>query len=61
MRMHTALHSPSVVIPLGATGGQIEAEKGRPDFEMPEPPEEKAAVEDAMSTLIARDLPIAEQ
>ncbi|RLJ59948.1 Ala-tRNA(Pro) hydrolase [Litoreibacter meonggei] len=61
MRIHTALHLLSVVIPLGVTGGQIGAEKGRLDFDMREPPEDKTAVEIALNTLIARDLQITEQ
>ena len=35
MRIHTALHLLSVVIPLPVTGGSISAEKGRLDFDMP--------------------------
>ena len=61
MRVHTALHLLSVVIPLGVTGGQIGAQKGRLDFDMAEPPEDKAALEDALNALIARDLQITEQ
>ncbi|SFR50967.1 alanyl-tRNA editing protein [Litoreibacter janthinus] len=61
MRIHTALHLLSVVIPLGVTGGQIGAEKGRLDFDMPEPPEDKAALEDELNALIARDLDVTEQ
>lgn len=56
MRVHTALHLLSCVIPLPVTGGQISADKGRLDFKMPEPPEDKAAIEDALNALIARDL-----
>jgi len=58
MRVHTALHLLSVVIPLPVTGGQISADKGRLDFKMPDPPEDKQAIEDALNTLIARDLAI---
>ena len=60
MRMHTALHLLSVVIPLGVTGGQIGAEKGRLDFDMPEAPADKAAVQEELNTLIARDLTVSE-
>ncbi|MDU8929213.1 alanyl-tRNA editing protein [Alisedimentitalea sp. MJ-SS2] len=56
MRVHTAMHLLSVVLPLPVTGGQIGAEKGRLDFAMPEPPEDKQAVEDALNELIDRDL-----
>jgi misacylated tRNA(Ala) deacylase len=58
MKIHTALHLLSVVIPLGVTGGSIGAEKGRLDFLMPEPPEDKQAVEDALNALIAGDHPV---
>jgi len=36
MRVHTALHLLSVVIPLPVTGGSIGADKGRLDFDMPQ-------------------------
>ncbi len=58
MRMHTALHLLSVVIPLPVTGGQIGAEKSRLDFAMEHPLEDKQAVEDALNALIARDLAV---
>ena len=61
MRLHTALHLLSVVIPLPVTGGQIRAEKARLDFAMPEPLEDKQAVEDALNALISADHPIGEQ
>ncbi|GHE06182.1 Ala-tRNA(Pro) hydrolase [Defluviimonas sp. 20V17] len=58
MRIHTALHLLSVVIPLPVTGGQIGADKGRVDFDMPEPLEDPAAIEAALNALIDRDLPV---
>lgn len=61
MRIHTALHLLSVVIPLPVTGGQISLEKGRLDFDMPEAPEDKQALEDTLNALIARDLRTGEQ
>jgi len=60
MRIHTALHLLSVVIPLPVTGGQIAADKGRLDFMMPEVIEDKAAVEAALNDLIAQDLEVSE-
>ncbi len=60
MRVHTALHLLSVVIPLPVTGGQIGPEKGRLDFDMPEAPPERAALEEALQALVARDLPVSE-
>lgn len=58
MRMHTALHLLSVVIPLPVTGGQIGTDKSRLDFMMPEPPSNLAALNAALNQLIARDLPV---
>ncbi|MEM6623076.1 MAG: alanyl-tRNA editing protein [Pseudomonadota bacterium] len=55
MRVHTAMHLLSVVIPLPVTGGQISAEKGRLDFDMPEAPEDKDALEAELNRLIAED------
>jgi len=49
-----------VVIPLPVTGGQIRAEKARLDFAMPDPLEDKQAVEDALNTLIAGNHPVSE-
>ncbi|MFY0619362.1 alanyl-tRNA editing protein [Shimia sp.] len=61
MRVHTALHLLSVVVPLPVTGGAIGAEKGRLDFDMPEAPEDKQALTDALNRLIADDLPVTEE
>lgn len=60
MRMHTALHLLSVVIPLPVTGGQIGTDRGRLDFDMAEPPGDVAALEGALNSLIARDLAVTE-
>lgn len=60
MRVHTALHLLSVVIPLPVTGGQIGADKGRLDFDMPEAPEDREALEAALNALVARDLAVSE-
>ena len=60
MRVHTALHLLSVVIPLPVTGGQIGAERGRLDFDMPEPPEDVEALDAALNRLIDRDLPVSD-
>lgn len=53
MRVHTALHLLSVVVPLPVTGGQISAGKGRLDFDMPEAPGDKAALEAELLALVA--------
>lgn len=58
MRVHTALHLLSVVIPLPVSGGSIGAEKGRLDFDMPEAPEDKAALEDDLNRLIACNMDV---
>lgn len=60
MRVHTALHLLSVIIPLPVTGGSISAAKGRLDFNMPEAPEDKDALNYALNALISRDLPVSE-
>ena len=50
MRMHSALHLLSVVLPYGVTGGSIGEDKGRLDFDMPEPPEDVGGARGASST-----------
>jgi misacylated tRNA(Ala) deacylase len=60
MRVHTALHLLSVVIPLPVTGGSIAADKGRLDFDMPESPHAKEALEAALNDLVEADLPVVE-
>ena len=56
MRMHTALHLLSVVIPLPVNGGHIGEIKSRLDFSMPDPIEDKKKIEDEMNDLIQQDL-----
>ncbi len=58
MRMHSALHLLSVAMPFGVTGGSIGEDKGRLDFDMPEPPSDLAAIERALNEFVAADLPI---
>lgn len=60
MRVHTALHLLSVVIPLPVTGGSISTEKGRLDFDMPEAPSDKETLEAQLNELIDRDLEVHE-
>ncbi|MYM53805.1 alanyl-tRNA editing protein [Thalassovita mangrovi] len=60
MRVHTALHLLSVVLPFPVSGGSIGAEKGRLDFDMPEAPEDRDAVAEALNDLVDRDLPVTE-
>ena len=61
MRVHTALHLLSVVIPLPVTGGAITAEKGRLDFDMPTAPENKEALNETLNKLIACNFPVTEE
>jgi misacylated tRNA(Ala) deacylase len=61
MRVHTALHLLSVVLPLPVSGGAITAEKGRLDFDMPEAPEDKAALEDDLNRLIACNMDVTDE
>jgi len=60
MRVHTALHLLSVVIPLPVTGGSIGADKGRLDFDMPEALADKDALTSKLNDFIAQDLPVTE-
>ena len=61
MRVHTALHLLSVVIPLPVTGGSIGTEKGRLDFDMPDAIEDKAALEDTLNKLIDCDFEVSSE
>ena len=61
MRVHTALHLLSVVIPLPVTGGQIGVDRGRLDFDMPDAPADSAAIEAALNRLIDRDLAVTDE
>lgn len=53
MRMHTALHLLSVVLPFPVTGGSIGEDKGRLDFNMPEAPTDLAALEAQLNDMVA--------
>ncbi len=61
MRVHTALHLLSVVIPYPVSGGAIAAEKGRLDFDMPEAPDDKEALLGALMELVELDAPVTEE
>lgn len=60
MRVHTALHLLSVVIPRPVTGGQIGVDRGRLDFDLPEPPTDLEALTNRLQALIDRDLEVTE-
>ncbi|CUH39066.1 Alanine--tRNA ligase [Jannaschia seosinensis] len=61
MRMHTALHLLSVVVPLPVTGGQIGAEKSRLDFDMPEVIQDREFIQARLGQLIDADDPVGSQ
>ena len=60
MKIHTALHLLSVVIPLPVTGGQITEDKGRLDFNMPNIVTEKQGLEDRLNELIRANYAVTE-
>ena len=60
MRMHTALHLLSVVIPLPVTGGSIGEARSRLDFDMPESPGDRDALDAQLNRLVERDLAVEE-
>ncbi len=56
MRMHTAMHLLSVVLPYPATGGQVGVEEGRLDFNLPDGETvEKVSATEALNALIRAD------
>lgn len=59
MRIHTCLHLLSVVIRAGVTGGNLNDQSGRLDFDLPEGMElEREAIETALNQLIAANHPV---
>ena len=61
MRVHSALHLLSVVVPFGVTGGSIGATRGRLDFDMAEAPEDRDAIENLLNELVSSDTRILEE
>ncbi|WP_029029665.1 alanyl-tRNA editing protein [Salinarimonas rosea] len=61
MRIHTALHLLSVVLPYPVTGGAIGDGDGRLDFDLPEAGLDKEEIADELNALIARDAPVSER
>lgn len=56
MRMHTAMHLLSVVLPYPVTGGQVGIDEGRLDFDLPDGEMlEKVSATDALNALIRAD------
>lgn len=61
MRVHTALHLLSVVLPYPVTGGSIGLGEGRLDFDIPDANLDKDALTAKLQGLIDQDLPLSEQ
>jgi len=58
MRIHSALHLLSAVLPYPVTGGQIGADEGRLDFDIPEAGLDKDEITAELNRLIAADEPL---
>jgi misacylated tRNA(Ala) deacylase len=61
MRVHTALHLLSVVLPYPVTGGAIGDGDGRLDFDIPDAGLDKAEITEKLNALISRDAPVTER
>jgi len=61
MRIHTALHLLSVVLPFPVTGGSISETAGRLDFDMEGELPDKAAIEERLNALVAADYPVSDE
>jgi misacylated tRNA(Ala) deacylase len=59
MRVHTALHLLSAVLPYPVTGGQIGDGKGRLDFDIPDGGLDKDAITAELMRLVMADAPVA--
>ncbi|HEU5018963.1 MAG TPA: alanyl-tRNA editing protein [Pseudolabrys sp.] len=58
MRVHTALHLLSAVLPYAVTGGSVGDGDGRLDFDIPDAGLDKDEVGARVNALIARDAPV---
>ncbi len=58
MRIHTALHLLSVVLPYPVTGGAIGDGDGRLDFALPDAPPDRQGIEARLQALIDEDAPV---
>jgi misacylated tRNA(Ala) deacylase len=58
MRMHTALHLLSAVLPYPVTGGSVGDTEGRLDFDIPEAGLDKVAITQKLAEMIATDVPV---
>ncbi|WP_423068158.1 alanyl-tRNA editing protein [Devosia sp. CN2-171] len=57
MRMHTALHLVTVVLPYPITGAAVGEDKGRVDFNLPDVPD-AAEIERKLNDLVSADHPV---
>jgi misacylated tRNA(Ala) deacylase len=55
MRMHTALHLLSAVLPYAVTGGFVGDTEGRLDFDIPQAGLDKEAITQRLAAMIAQD------
>ena len=60
MRIHTALHLLSVVLPYPVTGGAIGEGDGRLDFDIPEGGLDKGEIAEKLNALVARNADVTE-
>ncbi|MFA7096755.1 MAG: alanyl-tRNA editing protein [Gammaproteobacteria bacterium] len=58
MRMHTCLHLLCAVVRAPVTGCGISADKGRLDFDLPEPTVDKEAITEQLNALIGCEIPV---
>ncbi len=58
MRMHTALHLLSVVLPYAVTGGAVGEDEGRLDFDIPEADLDRDRLNARLAELVAADHPV---
>jgi misacylated tRNA(Ala) deacylase len=58
MRMHTALHLLSAVLPYAVTGGSVGESESRLDFDIPEAGLDKDAITARINEMIASDAPV---
>lgn len=57
MRMHTCLHLLCSIVPGAVTGGNLSADKGRLDFDLPEAPDKQDLTE-RLNALIVENFPV---
>lgn len=61
MRMHTALHLLSVVLPYPVTGGAVGDVESRLDFDIPDAGLDKDTITEELNALIARDAAVTDR